>query len=48
VQNYGRRQSLVVFDRGELNGVVADVIRRVYRLAYLQQIVVGVVAALAW
>jgi putative ABC transport system permease protein len=46
VQTYCARAGLTSISRDELNHYVADVVKRVYRLAYLQQVVVGVVAAL--
>lgn len=45
-RRWGAEQSLVVMTRGELRQVIIDMIRRLYSLAYAQELVVGLVAAL--
>lgn len=44
--DFARRQSLLVIDRAELRSLIRDFLDRVYKLAYLQQVVVGIVASL--
>jgi putative ABC transport system permease protein len=43
---FAREQSLLVIDRAELRSLIRDFLDRVYKLAYLQQVVVGIVASL--
>jgi putative ABC transport system permease protein len=46
VSDFAARQSLVVVTRADLRGYITDVIRRLYALVQVQQLVVGVVAGL--
>jgi putative ABC transport system permease protein len=46
VEEFCGRRALFPFSRSELDSYLNDVIRRVYQLAYLQQVVVAIVAAL--
>jgi len=45
-RRWGAPESLVVMTRAELRQTIADVVHRLYALAYAQQIVVGLVAGL--
>jgi putative ABC transport system permease protein len=46
VSDFAARHSLVVVTRADLRGYITDVIRRLYALVQVQQLVIGVVAAL--
>ena len=46
LKQYTEKRSLLVQDRASVRGYLAGVIDRLFRVAYLQQFVVGVVAAL--
>jgi putative ABC transport system permease protein len=46
VKEYAGRKGLFVADKDSLRKFLSDLINRIYLLAYLQQIVIGVVAAL--
>jgi putative ABC transport system permease protein len=46
VEKFAESRGLNLMDRDQLRGYVRDVIDRIYQLAYLQQVVVGIVAAL--
>lgn len=46
VESAMSRQALFVQDREALRQYIAGVIRRIYQLAYMQQVIVGIVAAL--
>lgn len=46
LRRWGAQHALVVLTRDELRGRIQDMIRRLYHIAYAQELVVGVVAAL--
>src|SRR5207248_3015605 len=46
IRDFAARRSLAVLTRADLRGYITDVIRRLYALVQVQQLVVSVVAAL--
>ena len=46
VQTFAENRGLIVQDRSTVRSFLADLIERLYTLAYLQQIIVGIVASL--